>query len=300
VNIVMLGHTNAGKTTYMALMYRAMATEGVSGFRIRAQDEQHHRQLLTAGNGILRGQYPRPSDRRDEYPLSLRHAASPLIDFSWKDYRGGALRDLSTALDTSQMLDDLKAADAIILFFDSVDLQRSQVARQKVRDLTTIVYRTLQDRTQPTPIVITLTKSDLVDLANRDRRLEPFESFIVGLSGQASVIGTVIEVACGPQPQNVMVPVLFCLYFGLTAKAAVLYRTIVQTTAKAEALRARDNLWDRMRSAVTGEETYRNLSDRAYRRAFEEYQSLEPLIGPIERLQYMLGEISVFGGVADG
>jgi len=45
VRIVMLGDTGAGKTTYMALMYQFM-DKGHRGFRIRTDDERHHKELL--------------------------------------------------------------------------------------------------------------------------------------------------------------------------------------------------------------------------------------------------------------
>jgi MftR C-terminal domain len=41
MKIVMLGHSNAGKTTYMSLMYEAMQ-EGVGGFVVSADSQEDH------------------------------------------------------------------------------------------------------------------------------------------------------------------------------------------------------------------------------------------------------------------
>jgi GTPase SAR1 family protein len=122
MNIVMLGHSNAGKTTYMSSMYRELATRGVNGFWLCAQEDADHRRLLTAANGVAVGRYPPASDRRGEYPLTLRYGSNQVIDFNWKDHRGGALREKSSSSQTKALLDDVAGADAIMLFLDSADL----------------------------------------------------------------------------------------------------------------------------------------------------------------------------------
>lgn len=295
MQIVMLGHTNAGKTSYMSAMYRTMALDGIAGFRVRAKDDRAHQQLLAAGTGLLKGNYPAPSDRRHEYVLTLRHAASPLIDFTWKDYRGGALRDRSSVGDTRQLLEDLTNADAIVLFLDSVDLQNSAAARRKIRDLTTVVFQALENREGTTPIVIALTKSDLIDESKIDRMLEPFDSFIQAVQTQRYVIGTLVPVACGPEPTNVVLPVLFCLYFGVRHNAEVMVANLKGAESQAMRYTARDTAYDRwINGKLFGERTNRERAIEAYRQAEQEYRRLEPLLLPIQRLEYMLGPIEIF------
>jgi GTPase SAR1 family protein len=295
MQIVMLGHTNAGKTSYMSAMYRTMALEGIGGFRVRAGNERAHQQLLAAGTGLLRGNYPAPSDRRHEYSLTLRHSASALLDFTWKDYRGGALRDRSTVDDTRQLLADLTNADAIVLFLDSVDLQNSASARMKIRNLTTVVFQALENRTGTTPIVITLTKSDLIDESRIDQMLSPFDSFIQAIRTQENVIGTLVPVACGLEPSNVVLPVLFCLYFGVRHNAEVTYANLVAAHGQAQSYAARDTAYNRwIDGKLLGNKTNREYALEAFFRAQQEYSLLEPLLGPIERLEYLLGPMKIF------
>ncbi|GAA2853033.1 hypothetical protein Acy02nite_51040 [Actinoplanes cyaneus] len=295
MQIVMLGHTNAGKTSYMSAMYRTMALEGIGGFRVRAKNERAHQQLLTAGTGLLRGTYPAPSDRRHEYTLTLRHAASPLIDFTWKDHRGGALRDRSTVDDTRELLEDLTGADAIVLFLDSVDLQNSEAARRKIRNLTTVVFQALENRTGTTPIVIALTKCDLIDESRIDRMLEPFGSFIQAIRQQQYVIGTLVPMACGPEPRNVDVPVLFCLYFGVRHHADAMVANLNEAAASARRFAARDTAYDRwINGRLRGEKTNRELAADAYLKAEREYRRLEPMLRPIQQLEHLLGPIEIF------
>jgi hypothetical protein len=248
----MLGHPNAGKTTYMSSMYKVMAADGLAGFRVRAKSDGDHYQLMSIANRIGRGDYPAPSDRHSEYELTLRHGASALLDFLWRDYRGGALLDRSATADTKQLLDDLETADAIVLFMDSVDLQRSSIARQKVRGLTTLLFRALSGRDRLTPIVVVLTKADLVN-PNEDRGLEVFDSLVDAVSTNQLVVGMGIEVACGPYPQNVEVPVLFCLYFGLASEAVYLDALVQQSAVTVNAFLARDTWWNRFKSGLSGD-----------------------------------------------
>ena len=66
----MLGHSGAGKTTYVSLMYAEMH-KGVAGFRVRAGDDDHHRQLMADAKAIRAGTYPAATHRRARYDLAL-------------------------------------------------------------------------------------------------------------------------------------------------------------------------------------------------------------------------------------
>ncbi|MFN0281222.1 MAG: TRAFAC clade GTPase domain-containing protein [Kineosporiaceae bacterium] len=294
MQIVMLGHTNAGKTSYMSAMYREMAVKGAGGFSVRAVDPQHHRRLLSTGRALLEGRYPDPSDRRHEYALSLRHAAAPLLDFTWKDYRGGAMLDRLDVEDAAQLIADLKSADGILLFLDSLDLQRNAVARQKIRNLTAVIFSALEGRQAPTPVAITLTKSDLLDVSAGDRLLEPFDSFVRAVGGQRSVIGTFIPVACGPLPQNVVLPVLFCLYFGLRAHAERVHADLTEAYEAARYFRARSSWINDWKTSFQGKLSNRQMAETAYAIALQEWQTLEPLLGPLQRLDTFVHTIDIF------
>ncbi|MFI6324045.1 hypothetical protein ACIBG8_41425 [Nonomuraea sp. NPDC050556] len=296
MNIVMLGHPNAGKTTYMSAMYKVMSTEGIAGFRVRARSDAHHYQLMSNADRIGRGLYPAPSDQHAEYPLTFRHGSSALFEFLWRDYRGGALLDRSTTQDTQRLLADLRTADAIVLFMDLLDLQRSHIARQKIRGLTTVLFRALTGRDRLTPLVIVLTKADLVNPNVQDTGLEAFDSFIQAVDGNPAVIGTWIEVACGPYPQNVIAPVLFCLYFGLESQAYYLSALVEQSNAVGDSFAAGDTWRNRVKSRFTGQVANRDLASMAYMKAYQEYQALQTVLGPAQLLGDMLGDLEVFGG----
>ncbi|QYC45574.1 hypothetical protein Nocox_40155 [Nonomuraea coxensis DSM 45129] len=298
MNIVMLGHPNAGKTTYMSSMYKLMAADGFYGFRVRAKSNADHYQLMSAADRIGRGEYPAPSDRHSDYELTFRHGASELLDFLWRDYRGGALLDRSTSEDTRRLLDDLEAADAIVLFIDFVDLQRGRAAREKVRRLTTLLFQALSGRDRLTPIVVVLTKADLAD-PDRDDGIEVLYPLLEAVSDNRLVVCLPIGVACGPRPQNVEVPVLFCLCFGLMSQVYFLGALMQQSAATGDRYSRGDTWWNRVRSGWNGELSNRELASLAYQKAYVEQQALLTLLGPAQALESFLAENFVLlgGGV---
>ena len=294
MNVVMLGHSNAGKTTYMASMYRDLATQGLQGFWVRAQQEGDHRRLLSMANRVASGKYPRPSDRRHEYALTLRHQGSPVIDFHWKDHRGGALRERSTSGQTRELLDDLHTADAILLFLDAPQLARGgRVGAAPVRDLTTRVAGALDRRTDPTPVVVLLTKADLIDEEEFDACMRALDAFINAIRGKQLAFGTVIDVACGPQPRNVPVPVLFSLYFGLRLQAEAAHGRTTQAALVAQQRLAADTRVRRILGRFGGRR-YDLEAQLATAGFVSEWQALDSLVSPTQALETMLGDVPVF------
>ena len=70
MKIVMLGHSGAGKTTYLSLMYTEMQ-DGIGGFQVRAKNSSQHRQLLADAQAIRSSQYPPATNHRASYNLAL-------------------------------------------------------------------------------------------------------------------------------------------------------------------------------------------------------------------------------------
>jgi GTPase SAR1 family protein len=289
----MIGHEGVGKTTYMSSMYRQMATEGLSGFWVRARNDADHRRLLSAADGVARAHYPPPSDHRSAYPLTLRYEGSSLIDFAWSDYRGGVLRESGNG-QVDEFVTDALGADAVLVFVDSGDLiGRRAVARARVRDLTNIVFQVIDGRAATVPVVLVVTKSDLLD-DREDFPIDHLENFIVAVQGNETVIGTIVPTVCGPEPRNILIPVLFTLYFGLHARAAELQARVEFALGAADHWSKNGGAWNRIKAKVKGEPNNIVLAGMARAAAAEEYRSLEPLLEPTQALQYMLSEIQVF------
>jgi hypothetical protein len=106
--------------------------------------------------------------------------------------------------------------------------------------------------------------------------------------------GTIVELSCGPHPVNVHGPVLFCLALGVSVRAEQIQAALGASVASAEAAAQRDTWWDRVTSTIAREPTWRSIAASHYARAFGEYQALESLIEPSNRLLEEIGELPRF------
>lgn len=285
----MVGHEGVGKTTYVSSMYREMATNGVGGFWVKAQSDAEHRRLLAAAEGVARARYPPPSEQRSTYGLTLRHGGNSLIEFTWSDYRGGALREARTA-QSAELVEDAMTADAVLIFIEARDLGSRPIGRARIRDLTNIALQVIDGRELLVPIVLVITKSDLID----ELSLTPLESFIGAVKDHERVCATIAPVVCGPRPVGILLPVMFSLYFGLLTRAANLHANVLASANAAEALERKRSGADWLVSRFKGEPTYGELAALMQQQAVREYESLEPLIRPVQDLEFMLGDIDVY------
>lgn len=216
----MLGISNAGKTSYVAAMYGELSRSR-GPFSVMAQRPADHQWLSRNATRLLAGNYPAPSDRRATYALTLHYDGSPMLDFIWRDYRGGALTELSDeSTQASQLRTDLASADGVVILIDSTELVDRARARARLRPVIAAAVRVLTELDKVTPVVIALTKWDLV--AGRERDVEAVAAevlgdFVAAVHASDAVYGCLLEVACGRQSINVALPVLWCIHVGVTA-----------------------------------------------------------------------------------
>jgi hypothetical protein len=294
MEIVMLGHSAAGKSSYMALMYELMH-RGVNGFSVSAARDQVHHQLLRDARAIRRGSYPDATDRRHQYALRLRHRRSTVVDFVWKDYRGAALTEFSTSEQKAQLHADLRTADGIVLFVDLPELLVEERSRRKVRFLTVLVADALEDRSRPTPLVIACTKSDLVapsmDPAPFVTALTPITDAV---AASFHVHSTVVELSCGPRPSGIAVPVLFSLAFGIVARVQQLREAHAATLERVRTAASYDTFWDRLSSAFKDEPSWLSIAADRQAEADRELRALETLIEPGRELLAEINDLPRF------
>ncbi len=293
MKIVMLGHTSAGKTTYVSLMYDTMRA-GVEGFTLRTADPYHHRALSDAADAIRRGRYPDVSHQRASYDLVLQHKGTDVFPFTWRDYRGGALREKGAdSAQARELHADLDDADAIVLFADAQRLATAPVAATEAATLVTHVMRAVARRGDDDgllPVLVVFTKCDLVALTDEtaSQLSAPFQQFLEGVNRSPSALGAMVGVSCGPSPVNLELPVLTCLCVGLLSRVHTLDALVRAYSERAENLAARDTIGDRVTSWFKGEPSFAELAQRDFRQAREELARLQPLVEPSERLQAVI------------
>ncbi|MEU7726857.1 hypothetical protein AB0B78_16680 [Streptomyces sp. NPDC040724] len=298
MDIVMLGHSAAGKTTYVSLMYAAMR-DGIQGFSLRTDDVHVHGALTAAAESVLRGRYPGMSSRRQVFEFVLQYQGRDVLPFRWRDYRGGALTERQAdSPQAGQLQQDLVEAQGIVVFVDAHRLLTDSGSHRYTRRMTVLVQRALEARgDQLTPLVLAFTKSDLLDLDRPgllDRLVEPFDALIAGVARTQHLRGAVALVACGPEPVNVAVPVLWSLHYGIVGRGLALHSSIEDSLASARRAAANDTAWDRISSWWKEEDSWAEISARHERAAQTEYERLEPLFEPAERLAGLLEGVPCF------
>jgi hypothetical protein len=298
VKIVMLGHSGAGKTTYLSLMYAEMQV-GIGGFQVRAKDSGQHSQLLADARAIRSSRYPPITNRRASYDLALRYNGAEVLPFTWRDHRGGAATGrTSDGEDVGQLHQDLLQSDAIVMFLDGYALVHEPAAAKNASRLSAHVLRAMRDRPEvPTPLVIAVTKSDLIDVDDdkvSEKVFAPVEGLAKAIAATKHIFGAIIPVACGPAPLNVVVPVLWSLRFGLIGMLVRLSTELESSVKAANSAASLDTLADRVGSWWRGERSYATIAQNYRQAALSAQRQIQPLIKPAEGLEQMLKDIQYF------
>ena len=301
VDILMLGKSNAGKTSYVSSMYETMSN-GVAGFKVQAERPVEH-QLLRRNARLMRlGTFPEASNRRSVYQFQLWHGEDRVFDFVWRDYRGGALTEGSGSAQAVQLRADMESAGGLVIMVDSTELTGNPRSRAAVRPLVSTAIRLLSQRKELMPVVVALTKWDLVATTAQQTN-EAARDLLGGLmdaiSGTDHLYGALIPVACGRQPLNVVLPVLWCLHVGIAVRGAALEQRIGHHRQLEQLAGQRQGVRDTVRSWWRGEPTWADIRVRSERQIQSDLISLTPLFAPHQKLEIMLEPVDKFGGRRD-
>jgi hypothetical protein len=172
--ITMLGTTASGKTCYMAGMHAHMSIVGNNGFLITATDNKQRKALESDWIQIVEGQgeerWPVGNIETQEYEFNYSHAAQPFTQFSWMDYRGGALDDDSSVADRQQLVTRIAKSDCLFLCLSAEYLIKGHNAaaalKAKVGAINQLIIELNQVKKptceNPFPVAIVITKADLL------------------------------------------------------------------------------------------------------------------------------------------
>lgn len=297
MNVVMLGGSSAGKTTYVSLMYRGLS-EGVGGFSCRAADPDVGALLQNRGRDVLAGIYPRNTEARQVHDLVLRYQDRDVLPFRWRDYRGSVLTESGASSSQARELHgDLRKADGIVLFAEAPRLLGSG-QDLLVRRMTTSVLRALADRDKRlTPLVIVLTKFDLVERhgpAVVDRLKEPFRALIHAAATEPHIRGAVVPLVCGRWPLHVQIPALWVLHSGLVGRAQRARDDADRALELGRRAARQDTRLNRFLSGINSRKSWRSISEEAFNEHRAEEARLRPLLAPADRLDGLLRSVDSF------
>lgn len=236
MDILMIGHSGSGKTTFMAGLYARMK-DGVAGFGIDSNFYEYYKKqknyhgflqqkkdLDTIVSDLFMEKYPSPTMIRQEYYFNLV-CNGYSIPFNWYDYRGGALMEkVGSSSDAEDFVKKIQSADAMVIFIDGDTLMESLSSTiRQYRRLIAYVNNALaikkRYKDEHFPISFVITKGDLYDakkLLNSDGFNYFKQNLFVPIRQSHSVIGMYTITEVNPQYiYNVHFPLLFSILFTL-------------------------------------------------------------------------------------
>lgn len=298
LKIVELGNTKIGKTTYMASMYGNLQSI-FSKFKLRAVDQQEHDRLLELYSFIRKGKYPAPTSQRNRYDFVLQYREKDVLSFNWTDYRGEAVRDKASNEDVQALLEDLRLADGIMVFFSAIALIKHDKRTNEIGRINYLLGKAFVNLERPISLAIVLTQVDLIGKDDFQKNLlEPIKGLIELVELTDEVSGVIIPTACGTKMINTRMPVVFALqtrvrfimdslsaeYQKYKEEAASFQKKADEENSMAGGIR---DLW----RWFIGETTHGTLAQQNYHLAKEQEEKAQaklnewqPLVEPINNL----------------
>lgn len=292
----MLGHSQVGKTTYMASMYGKLQAP-INGFTLGTDDKENHERLIKLHSHINKGEYPDATDQRDRYDFYLKYNDKPIFEFRWTDYRGKAIRQFSDTPEARSLIDDIRDADAIIIFCDADAIRRGKSQTNEIGRITLLVTKAIDQGKRLLPIVIAYTKTDLVGSIDEKLR-RPVTSLVTSIRSNNNLRGAFIPIACGRHPRNVELPLLFALHKGLTS-----YRDSLQAEADYHKSRRQkyidqgNTFWGfvgDLFNSLIGEPTNEDMAVRERRSMEHKITQVNSVSAPAQELGKYLNGIETF------
>ena len=222
----MVGHSGAGKTSFMAGLYRYLG-ESTDGYGISAKKENQKRQLSRMADALSKGRYPAGTDVQSQYEFSFTVHGEDLVPFNWIDYRGGIL--LSDSPDESDMdkfMNSIQKADALVVFLDGEKLSQPGSCWNMEYDiLISCIENSLSvSHNSWFPISFVITKCDLVSDGTSFYGLHRFENLFSQIS-QSKTVGSML-IQCSITSDVYFSPFLVLAYSVYGGSPIYINRTI--------------------------------------------------------------------------
>lgn len=283
MNVMMIGHSGAGKTTYMAAMYNALYN-GIHGFSINSESKKLHKQLTLIANKIQEGYYPSATDIHKIYHFNLLYDGEEVLPFTWYDYRGGALLQQKKGSKEVRELDEkICNSNALIIFFDGEKIMRNDYQVQKeYRRTQLFIQRAISNLKEDTsfPISLVVTKGDTPGLdINKSPMIRHFNRMMKAMSENEKITGLFTTTVINErQVLNVHFPFLTSMFFGLKQERELLVKKIDEHKSQGNKYNDNANIIDDIWSFFADESSYRELASKEFNRARRKIAVYDELI----------------------
>lgn len=228
--ITMLGVSNSGKTCFIYAMYDFMQ-KVQNGFTFITNDADTDMDLNDGWESIaFDGKWPPGTQDTAIYEFTVLFKSRPIMEFSWCDYRGGAITDRSTERDVNDLHERIFNSECLIICIGADTVKHildgdNRKGRELVR-LNNLILLYAAKSQRRIPIIFALTKADLYTTQEQQQLLaivkEYFSSLYQSGSGWLYAIVPVtlgkFEDSSGSDringvvaPKNIHIPVMFFL-----------------------------------------------------------------------------------------
>lgn len=257
----MVGHSGAGKTSFMAGMYRYLG-DSAEGYGISAKKENQKAQLQRMAQGLMRGRYPAGTDIQNKYEFAFTVLGQDLIPFNWIDYRGGIL--LSEDPDDDDMDNFMLAinrADALVVFLDGQKLSQPGSRWNMEYDiLISCIESSLSvSHISWLPISFVVTKCDLVPQNAKFSGLERFVNLFNAINQSDKVSGMLIKCSITPDCYHLPFMVLAYSVYGGTPIYIQRYNTALESANRRADAHRPTSFWGKVFGA--GEQICKSVAD---------------------------------------
>ncbi len=297
INVMMIGFSGAGKTSYMIALYNRFCSEQVAGFQLRAVDDDEHECFIDLGTDLDMGFYPASTDIHSSYNFNLFYKEEEVLEFNWSDYRGGVLGDKSH--ETNRVVNDIVSSDALIIFLDSTKFYE-EGGKPMVRIMNRIQQLMMQTISKKEtddyfPVSFVFTKLDEVDLVKM-RNSAAFRLFmdkVVPLIQQSQdAMGLFTFTIVGEDNYNIEYPFIFTMYMCLRSRLTEYGKLLDACTKRynhcvAECKRYAESggVWNEITSFFSGDKSDYDIAMEKANEAKGEMECVERLQAEAEKLE---------------
>ena len=115
--VMMMGSTSSGKTSFMVAAYHLFGDRGINGISVRSTN--NHEFFVREWPNLKRGVYNNTAGNVKylNYDFQLYHRGEPLFNFTWYDYRGGALTDRNDR-EHDEVVSRIVGSQGVLVFVD--------------------------------------------------------------------------------------------------------------------------------------------------------------------------------------
>ena len=181
----MLGVSNSGKTCFIYAMYDFMQ-KVQNGFTFITNDPDVDMDLNEGWESIaFDGVWPDGTARTSLYDFTVMFKSRPIMEFSWCDYRGGAIMDRSTEQDANDLHNRISDSECLVICIGADTIKailagENRKGRELVR-LNNLISRYAATMQRRIPVIFALTKADLYTVEEQKQLLGVIREYFSAL-----------------------------------------------------------------------------------------------------------------------